>query len=316
MADAPLVVVREPGRTALHLVLHESLEVGRDCAGLLLDDAGVSRRHLLLRPDGDRVVVVDLDSTNGTTVDGERIDGPVTLDDDTVVRLGDTTVQLAGRRPVVSRIGRDDDVPVTSIDKVAAEVAADLPQPPKFALRDGTVTIVFTDIESSTQRARAFGDQRWFEVLDTHNRIVRDRLAAFGGVEIKSQGDGFMLTFGSARRALECMIAVQRDMAALRDSRPEHGVRIRVGAHTGEAIVGDDGDLFGLHVNVAARIAGQAAGDEILVSSLVREIVQTRGDLRFGESRRTELKGLGGTYVLHPLDWSADDGGGPDADDA
>ena len=173
-----------------------------------------------------------------------------------------------------------------------------------IANEDGTVTIVFTDIESSTQQAEAFGDERWFKVLTTHNRVVRDRLAEYAGVEVKSQGDGFMLTFASARRALECMITVQRDMTALRAQRPEPAVRIRVGAHTGEAIVGDDGDLFGLHVNIAARIAGQARGDEILVSSLVREIVATRGDLRFGEPRRTALKGLAGTFVLHAVLWA------------
>lgn len=304
MADPPVVVVREPGRTALHLVLHEALEVGRDCAGVLLDDPGVSRRHLLLRPDGDRVVVEDLGSTNGTTVDGERVDGPVDLAPDAVVQLGDTTVQLAGRAAGGRPPAPDDAVPTTSIERVAAEVAADRPPPPRAALRDGTVTIVFTDIESSTELAEAFGDERWFAVLTTHNRVVRGRLAEHGGIEVKSQGDGFMLTFPSARRALECMIAVQRDMAALRTQRPEHAVRVRVGAHTGEAIVGDDGDLFGLHVNIAARIAGQAGGGEILVSSLVRQIVEPRGNFRFGETRRTALKGLAGEFTLHALRWA------------
>jgi class 3 adenylate cyclase len=194
--------------------------------------------------------------------------------------------------------------PARASPRGAAGVAADRPAPPRAAMRDGTVTIVFTDIESSTEQAEAFGDERWFEVLSTHNRVVRGRLAEYGGVEVKSQGDGFMLTFPSARRALECMIAVQLDMAALRAQQSEHAVRIRVGAHTGEAIVGDDGDLFGLHVNIAARIAGQAAGDEILVSSLVREIVGTRGNFRFGEPRHTELKGVAGQFVLHPVLWA------------
>lgn len=309
VANLPVVVVREPGRTALHLVLHEALEIGRDCAGVLLDDPGVSRRHLLLRPAGDTVEVEDLGSTNGTTLDGERLDGTATLTSDSVVQLGDTTVRLAGRTAGRRSRPIDGPVPVTSIDRVAAEVAADRPAPPRAAIREGTVTIVFTDIESSTQQAEAFGDQRWFDVLTTHNQIVRDRLAEHDGVEVKSQGDGFMLTFPSARRALECMIAVQQDMAALRAERPEHGVRIRVGVHTGEAIVGDDGDLFGLHVNIAARIAAQATGDEILLSSLVREIVATRGDLRFGAPRRTELKGLAGEFVLHAVEWAEADAG-------
>lgn len=300
---APVVAVHQPNGTSLHLVLHGPLEVGREGPGLLVDDDLVSRYHLRLSPRDGRVVVEDLGSTNGTTLDGRKIEGPASLETGAVVRLGNTTVRLVARGRDVPGPARED-VPVTSIDRVAAEVAADRPDPPSASIRNGTVTIVFTDIESSTQQAEAFGDQRWFHVLTTHNRIVRERISEYGGTEIKSQGDGFMLTFPSARGAVRCMIAVQRDMTALRETDPEHGVRIRVGAHTGEAIVGDDGDLFGLHVNVAARVAGQAAGDEILVSSLVREIVATRGDLRFGEPRPTELKGLAGTFVVHPVVWA------------
>jgi adenylate cyclase len=304
---APVVVVHEPGRTPLHLVLREPLEVGRDCAGLLLDDVGVSRCHLVLRPEADHVVVADLGSMNGTTVDGRAIDGPVRLDATSVVRLGDTTIRLA--RPAHGVAPRPPEAPVSSIERVAAEAAAERTAPPAAAIREGTVTIVFTDIASSTAQAEAFGDQRWFEVLAVHNDVIRGRVAEHGGVEVKSRGDGFMLTFPSARGAAEAMIAVQQDMERLRARRVDHAIRLRVGAHTGEAIVGDDGDLFGLHVHIAARIADQAAGDEILVSSLVREITEPRGDLRFGEPRPTELKGLAGTFVLHPLLWR-DPGGG------
>ena len=73
--------------------------------------------------------------------------------------------------------------------------------------------------------------------------------------------------------------------------------------HTGEAIL-EDGDLFGKPVVLAARIANQARGGEILVSSLVREIVESRGDLRFGATRLAELKGLDGTHALHPVEWA------------
>ena len=74
--------------------------------------------------------------------------------------------------------------------------------------------------------------------------------------------------------------------------------------HCGEAIL-DDGDLFGKPVNLAARIANQASGGEILVSSLVREIVDSRGDLAFGTTREVELKGVGGAHQLHPVDWAS-----------
>ena len=82
-------------------------------------------------------------------------------------------------------------------------------------------------------------------------------------------------------------------------------MRVRMGLHIGEAIVDDTGDLFGRHVIIAARIANLAEGGEILVSSLVKEIVAARGDIVFGPARDVVLKGLEGTCTVHPLDWRA-----------
>jgi len=120
---------------------------------------------------------------------------------------------------------------------------------------------------------------------------------------VKSQGDGFMLAFPSARSAVMCSIEIMRALEAHGRSRPTDALRVRIGMHAGEAIV-EDGDLFGKPVVLAARIASQAHGGEILVSSLVREIVESRGDLLFGETRRVELKGLAGAHTLHAVDWT------------
>ena len=305
MTEVPVVVVREPGRTPLYLLLYETLEVGRDCPGLLIDDPQVSRRHLQLRPSEAGVTVVDLGSRNGTSIDGEIINGPVSLVAGSVVRLGDTTVELATPAALESRPERVTPSH-TAIDRIAAEAARERTLPPQNVLAEGTVTIVFSDIESSTELAVQFGDERWLEVLRGHNQIVRARLGQYGGTEVKAQGDGFMLAFASARRALQCMIAVQRDLKAAGERRPDQVVRVRVGAHTGEVIADDEGDLYGSHVNLAARIADAATGEEILVSSLVREIVAARGDLRFGEPRSVRLKGLEGTYLLHPVVWDVE----------
>lgn len=308
---SPVIVVSEPGRTPLHVLLVQPLEVGRDAAGILLNDPAVSRRHVELRPDGvEAVVVADLGSANGTTLDGVAIEGEARLVPGAVVRLGDTTIELLRPSPdAVATMPESDPAPDpgrTTISRLAADIAA-TPLPPPQTVHDGTVTIVFTDIESSTELAFSYGDERWFTVLRNHTEIVREQVGRHGGSEIKSQGDGFMLVFGSAHRALACMIDVQRAVTALAEDVPELAVTIRVGAHTGEAIVGDDGDLFGHHVNLAARIADQASGGEILVSSLVKEIVESRGDLRFGEPRTATLKGLTGTYQLHPVLWRNDD---------
>jgi len=304
----PWVVVRQPGRTALHLVVCEAVVVGRDCEGLLLTDPEISRRHVQLEPAGSELTLTDLGSTNGTTVDGRRVCGSVRLVPGQVARLGGTTIERvdidSGRHSaVVTDIALDRELRATSIDLVAAAVVEE--RPTLEADDAGTLTIVFCDIEDSTRRAVEFGDTRWMEVLEVHNAIVRRQTIRHRGTEIKAQGDGFMLSFPSARSALEAMIAVQRALAAWAGSRPADAVRVRVGVHTGEVIRREDGDLFGRHVILAARIAGAAYGGEILVSSLVRELVEPRGVLHFGEPRTIALKGLDGPHVVHRVEWAS-----------
>ena len=98
----------------------------------------------------------------------------------------------------------------TSIDAVASAVTIERPDLGSHTAPDGTVTILFSDIEGSTQMTERLGDQRMQRVLRGHNDIVRHQLAAYGCFEVKSLGDGFMLAFSSARRALQCAMAIQR----------------------------------------------------------------------------------------------------------
>ncbi|MEE8278444.1 MAG: tetratricopeptide repeat protein, partial [Thermoanaerobaculia bacterium] len=123
------------------------------------------------------------------------------------------TAQELGMKALVERslalklqaYGIDPSAPQTSIDAVAASVYVDKPDlPPAAVAPDGTVTILFTDIEGSTAMTERLGDQRWLELLREHNAIVREQVAAQEGFEVKAEGDGFMLAFGSARRALQC----------------------------------------------------------------------------------------------------------------
>ena len=169
----------------------------------------------------------------------------------------------------------------------------------------GTVSIVFTDIEGSTARAVELGDVRWMEVLGAHNALDPSRaLARHGGREVKAQGDGFMLSFPSARKALMCMIDVQRSLAAYGRSRPLDMVRVRAGCHTGEVILGDDGDLFGRHVVMAARIANLAARrrDPGVVARAGDRGVRGATSL-FAPPRSVTLKGIDGTHLVHAVLW-------------
>ena len=296
--ESTLVQITEPGRTPLHLRLHRPIEIGRDCDGLLLTDALLSRRHLRLSSVGGRVTLEDLGSMNGTLVDGVPVQRPTPLLPGQVVTFGSCQLEVISSR---DRTDPDDDVRRSSIDLVAAAAVAD--QAPMVQPGSGTLTIVFSEIEGSTRRVEQMGDTAWMELLSFHNRLIRRQVERAGGYEVKAQGDGFMLAFPSAWSAILCSIEIMRALDVHGRSRPEDALRVRIGMHTGEAIE-EDGDLFGKPVVLAARIANRANGGEILVSSLVREIVESRGDVVFGPSREVALNGLADRYLLHPLLWS------------
>jgi class 3 adenylate cyclase len=164
----------------------------------------------------------------------------------------------------------------------------------------GTVTIVFTDIEGSTEIAERLGDRRWVEALAEHDSTVRRHAAAHGGYEVKAQGDGLMLAFPSARWAVDFAVAVQRDMAS--DDGPAEELRVRIGLHTGEAIRRGD-DFLGRAVIVAARITATCSGGEIAVSDLVKRLVDSAGDLVFDDGRDVALKGLREPERVYRLRW-------------
>ena len=320
MTDAPdlqaectdgdvVVVVDEPGRSPLRLLLtRQVLEVGRDCAGLLLTDPQVSRRHLAMRSTRDGVEVNDLGSANGTFAGDAALSGPRLLHEGDSVRLGTTTIRvlggLGGNGSGARRLRAEAALATaTSIDLVAA-AALDSPRPDLHLLAGdgGTLTIVFSDIERSTDRTVQLGDERWLELLTVHNTIVRRHVGRQGGTEVKAQGDGFLLSFPSARRGLRAMVDVQRALAAHARSRPADALRVRVGIHTGEVTIAE-GDVFGRHVVLASRIADAARGGEILVSSLVRELLEPHDEFHFAEPRGVELKGIEGAHRVHPVQW-------------
>jgi adenylate cyclase len=300
--SAHIVVVRQPGRRPIHVVVVDCIEIGRDCDGLLVADTQVSRRHVELTATAAGVLATDLGSTNGTFHEGRRISGPVLLEPGVTLRLGDTTIERTVPRDEGGPNLGDFDPRATSIDAVAAAIDRDRPDLSSLRGDSGTLTIVFCDIESSTQSVSRLGDDQWYEVLAQHDRLVRRRVAEHDGTVVKHQGDGFMLTFPSARRAVRCMIAVQRDLANWAGVDPQRAVKVRMGAHVGEAIQ-DAGDFYGSHVNLAARVANEAVGGQILVSSIVQQLVASRDDIHVGPGHEFTLKGLDSAQVLHEVHW-------------
>jgi class 3 adenylate cyclase len=190
----------------------------------------------------------------------------------------------------------------TSIDAVAATVERRRPDLRGFAAADGRVTLMFSDVEGFTEMTERLGDREAHRVIRAHNAIVREELRSHGGVELELQGDGFLLAFADPMAALRCAIAIERALAGYSGEHPEQPIRVRIGLHAGEAIQEAEG-FFGKTVILAARIASQARGGEILVSDAVKEAVARAPDVRFGESREARLKGLASTYVLHAVAW-------------
>ncbi len=190
----------------------------------------------------------------------------------------------------------------TSLDAITTAVGREQPDLRAKTAPDGTVTLLFSDIEKSTEMTQRLGDLRWMNVLREHNAIVRERVAAHGGFEVKTIGDAFMVAFQSARRAVSCAIDIQRAFAAFSRENPECAIRIRAGLHAGEPVREGD-DFYGKSVIVASRIAGQARGGEILVSALLKDLVESAGDVNFGDARQAELKGFDQPYALFPVVW-------------
>jgi class 3 adenylate cyclase len=161
-------------------------------------------------------------------------------------------------------------------------------------------TVLFTDVEGSTALTQRLGDAKARELLRGHERIVREALKAHAGSELKTTGDGFMASFSSATRALECSIAMQRAFAAHNESAREP-ILVRVGMNAGEPIAEED-DLFGTAVIAAARIAAQARGGEILASDVVRQLVAGKQFL-FADRGEASLKGFDEPVRLFEVRW-------------
>jgi class 3 adenylate cyclase len=207
--------------------------------------------------------------------------------DDGIDRLGGHTEPSLSSE---SRVGETAQGP-RLIDVIAEEprfVGHDLKDE---GLPEGTITIMFSDIEGFTSITEQLGDRRAMELLREHNGIIRQRIADSGGHEIKAQGDGFMVAFGGASSALQCAVGIQRDFAARNNVKPDLPVQVRLGLHAGEAIR-DGNDFLGGAVILAARITQEAKGGEILASSVLKDLCDLSGEFQFEQGRDIHLKGL------------------------
>jgi class 3 adenylate cyclase len=163
-------------------------------------------------------------------------------------------------------------------------------------------TVLFTDLVDSTRVASALGDRRWRELLVAHQRLAREQLERFGGREIKTTGDGFLAIFDGPSRAAECARAIA-------DGGPAVGVEVRAGLHAGEVEL-MDGDVGGIGVHVAARIAALAGAGEVLASRTVRDLA-VGSAVRFDAAGRHALKGVADEWDVYAVASSPLSAGAP-----
>jgi class 3 adenylate cyclase len=169
-------------------------------------------------------------------------------------------------------------------------------------LTEGTVTVLFTDAEGSTELRGLLGDEAAHEILRAQDELVRRQIAAHHGREVKGTGDGLMAAFGSARRAVACAAGIQRAMQERNREHHDPHIAVRVGLNSGE-VNQEAGDLFGAAVNAAARVAAKAKGGEILVSAVVKQLAGHVPEISFVDRGRYRLKGFDERWQLFEVIW-------------
>lgn len=215
-------------------------------------------------------------------------------------RTEDQVVDIAGGRDVAANIPGAKLVELPGVDHIfyvgdSAEKISDAIEefltgaPARIEADRVLATVLFTDIVGSTEKAASLGDRRWRNLLDDHHATIRRVLARFRGREVKTTGDGFLVTFDGPARGVRCACAIADEIKPL-------GIEVRAGLHTGECeMIGDD--VGGIAVHIGARIAALAGRSEVLVSSTVKDLVAGSG-LRFNDRGNQSLKGIPGEWRI------------------
>ncbi len=164
-------------------------------------------------------------------------------------------------------------------------------------------TVLFTDLVGHTEMMQRLGDERGRDVLREHQRITRDLLKQYAGAEVKTMGDGFMASFGSVTKAMDCAIALQRafDVWNTGDGAKASSLHVRVGLDAGEPIE-EDGDLFGSTVILASRIAAKAGAGEIFIAEPLRHLLSGKSYV-YADRGETLLKGFEDAVRLYEVRW-------------
>ncbi len=236
-----------------------------------------SARRSIARLEAERALVVE--------------GGPRRRRPPRAIRRASTAVKAVAETADLLRTHGVQALVASSIDDLTQWLREDRAAVERATAPDGTVTMFFSDIEGSTELNVALGDRAFVKVLARHDELVRAAIEAHHGEVVKTQGDGFMVVFRWPTDGIRAALDVQSRLAADRGRLRTHGVRVRIGLHRG-AVVARDGDYFGRNVALAARVAAEASGGEVLVSSDLRESLIDSTEFVFDDVRAVELKGF------------------------
>jgi class 3 adenylate cyclase len=263
-------------------ILEEApLVIGRSAeADIVVPNALMSRKHARVSWDGQRYVVEDLGTRNGTLVNREQITGPRPLTDGDEIALPGLTI-----------VFRSSDETMMIGAKPAPRVT--------------TLTFLFADLRDYSAFVERRGDAAAAELIRDYRVMMREEINAADGAEIKTEGDSFYVVFDTAQQAVKCAIAIQRMAARKTEERPDRPILIGIGINTGEPVPEDDG-FVGSAVNVAARLAQNAKASEILVSEVVRGLVRGLA-APMDERTGIVLKNIEDVPRIYAVDWTERD---------
>lgn len=260
------------------LVPGHRLVIGRGAeSDIVIVHAHASRKHAELWNELDHWWVKDLGTKNGTLLNARPLAGPHELTEGDEVTVPGLTLAFHATDETLTVI-----LP-----------AAGTPEP-------NTKTFLFADLRDYTTFVEHHGDAAASEIIAEYRRLVRSAVGAVAGREIKTEGDSFFVVFDSARRAVECAVAILRSSETHTSAHPDRPIRVGVGIHAGEPIA-QDADYVGLAVNVAARLAQNAKAGEILVSDVVRGLLRTSGVPPMSLREGIVLKGIEDPPLVYAL---------------
>jgi len=164
-------------------------------------------------------------------------------------------------------------------------------------------SIMFTDLKDSTKIAVQFGDEKAMHLLRIHNAMIREEIRNNNGREVKTTGDGFLISFENVVDAIGCAIAIQESFNDYNENNPEVKLFVRIGVASGEPIE-EKGDLFGTAVILAARLCAKSKVGGVLIADSVRDEIEGKiENLHFAPGGKETLKGFDLPIDVHEVIW-------------